>query len=240
MAQNDHNSSVAMDEISLGDAHYREDSEIVPTEITHEYVQHNNVKGILRGFSLFDDIYLYCTCKSFNLKKFKSIQLPKYRIDLTYIDSKPARFVYIAWKWLFRSIIAIAASVVVIYAGKYLGLPSTHQVILPASILLGTFGFISILLFYYKSYSNIIYRSYVGRVPLIVLAHKPRNKDYKNFIGVLETNIKKAQRRNGITIKDRLVGEMKDMRRLRDAKIVSEKRYRQAQARIFEHESNQV
>lgn len=240
MSQSNHDLTEPLDEISLGDAHYREDSEIVPKIVNHEYVQSNNFKGVLREFSLFDDIYLYCTSKSFNLKKLRTRQVPKYRIDLTYIDPKPVKFSNIAWKWLLWGIVAIAASVLVIDADKIIDSPSAQQAILPVSILLGTSGFVSILLFFYKSHSSVVYRGYVGRAPLIVMANKPRNKDYKDFIDVLETNIRKAQRRNGITIKDRLVGEMKDMRRLRDAGVVSENRYKQAQARIFEHESNQA
>jgi hypothetical protein len=240
MAQSNDYSNEAFDEISLGDAHYKEDSEVVPDKITHEYVQRNSVKGILREFSLFDDIYLYCSFKYFNLKKFKSKQLQKHRIDLTYIDSKPAKSVRITWKWLLWSVVTIAASALVIYIGEFSDMSFTHQAILPVGILLGTFGFVSFLLFYYKSYNNVIYRSYVGRVTLIELAHKPRDNNYKEFIDVLEESIYKAQHRNGITIKDRLVGEMKDMRRLRDAGIISEKKYKQAQTRIFDHEANQV
>lgn len=240
MAQTNDYTNEVFDEISLGDAHYREDSEIVPEKITHEYVQRNTVKGLLREFSLFDNIYLYCSFKYFNLKKFKSKQLQKHRIDLTYIDPKPSSSVRIVWKWLLWCMVSIAASVLVVYVGVFSDLSFSHQAMLPVGILLGTFGFVSILLFYYKSYNNVIYRSYVGRVVLIELAHRPRDNDYKNFIGVLEENIYKAQRRNGITIKDRLIGEMKDMRRLRDAGVISEKGYKQAQTRIFDHEANRV
>ena len=239
MSQDTDFSNQILDEISIGDAHYTNDEEVVPKIINHEYAQHNQIKGISREFSLFDDIYLYCTLKSFNLKKLKVVELPQYRIDLTYMDPKPTRFVHIAWKLLLWGLIAIMASALVIYIGKYLDMPVTHQAILPPSILLGTLGFILLLLFYQKSYSNVIYRGYVGRAPLIMLSHKPRRKDYKEFVDILESNTHKAQRRNGITIKDRLVGEMKDMRRLRDAKVISEDKYKQAQARIFKHESNQ-
>lgn len=232
MSQVGDHSKEALVEISLGDAHYKDDSEIVPKKINHKYMQKNSVKGILRGFLLFDDIYLY-----YSLKKSRAKQALKHRIDLTYLDPKPRRAFYLAWRWLLWGVVAITAAVLSIYIGEFSGLSVAHPLMLPVGILLGTFGFVFILLSYYKSYNNVVYRSYAGRVPLMVLSHKPGKKDYKEFIKVIEEGIHKAQRRNGITLKDRLVGEMKDIRRFRDAGIISEKDYHEAQGKIFRHES---
>jgi hypothetical protein len=230
-----------MDEISIGDAHYKDDSEIVPKEINHEYTQKNSVKGVFREFSLFDDIYLYCSLRLFNLKKLKSEQLPKYRIDLTYLDPKPARSSKLAWKWLLRGIAATVASALVIdisvLSGEFSGLSFSHPAMLPVGVLLGTLGFVLILLFYYKSHNTVIYRSYVGRIPLLALSHKPRKKDYREFISVIEEGILNAQSRNGITMRDRLVGEMKDVRRLKDSGVISESAYSRAQAKILKHKA---
>lgn len=237
MTQTDYDPNASLVEISLGDAHYREDDEIQPKVKNHEYIQSNSIKGLHRTFKLYDNLYLYCSKKAFVPKKFRSIESPEHRVDLTYLDLKPFKSRLIAWRWLLWGLILLATSVLTIYIGEFSGFSIAHPLMLPVGVLIGTFGLVFILLSYYKSYSLMVYRSYAGRVPLVVLTHKPRNKDYKAFTSLVEDKIRDAQRRNGITMRDRLVGEMKDIRRLKDAGIVNEAWYHQAQSKIFKHEA---
>ena len=106
---------------------------------------------------------------------------------------------------------------------------------LPVSVLSGFLGFGLLLSAYIKSYSKTVFRSYASRVPLLTLSHKSTQKNYKKFVSALQKSIVLAHKQNNITLQDRLVGEMKDLRRLKNAGVIKENVYNQAQSAILTH-----
>lgn len=215
-----------------------------PEHINHEYVQ-RTIKGIKRSFTIFDDIYLnhslnICNPEAFKLKFFKNNDVDGQYLNMTYLDPKPDRMTHIAWDWFFNGLAAVTWAFVIIYVGEYTDYSFAHDTMLPVGILLGTFGIIAFMVFYYKTQDKIIYRSYIGQVPVLELFHTPNSKAYNDFIDVFEEGIHKAHKRYGVTMKYRLVGELKHLRMINEAGFITDADYENARSKIFRHEEYQV
>ena len=215
-----------------------------PERINYDYVQHT-IKGITHNFVVFNDIYLnhslnVCNPEVFKLKFFKNKDVNQQGVNLTYLDPKPDRKVHIAWEWFYSALAAIAWAFVVIYVGEYTDFSFAHDAMLPVGILLGTFGIIGFMLFYYKTEDKIIYSSYAGQAPVIELFHQPRNKAYNDFIDSFEKGIYEAHHRKGITMKHRLAGELKHLRKMKEAKQLAEADYENAMSRILRHKEHSI
>lgn len=215
-----------------------------PEHVDHEYLQ-RSIKGITRSFTLFDDIYIdytlnICNPIAFKLKFFKNRDTEQHNINLTYLDPKPDRMVHMAWKWFVSGLAAIAWGFVIIYLGAYTDFPVAHDAMLPVGIILGTFGIISFLFFYYKSQDKVIYCSSVGQVPIIELFHMPRDKSYNDFIDIFEKQIIMAQTRKGITMKIKLAGELKHLRKMHENGLLLESDYEVARTRILGHDEYKI
>ena len=231
-------------EITLDAGPDADDAGRPPQHIDLEYVQ-RSIKGVTRSFVLFDDIYLNHSLsvvnpKAFALKFFKNRDKALQRVNLTYLDPKPERLVHIAWDWFLNGLAAIVWAFVIIYVGEYTDFAIAYDAMLPAGILLGTFGVIAFMVFYYKTQDKILYRSYIGKVPVLELLHRPRNEDYNNFIDVFEAAIFKAQHRDRMSMKYRLVGELKLLRRLKETGSITNADYEKARGKIFKHKEYEV
>lgn len=220
--------SIAED-VSIGHSCYKEDSEITVKKVNYKYIQKDAIRGSVNSFVLFNDIYLYCLI----IKRHK--KQPKFRLDLTFFDPRPARSFFIPWKLLIAAVVLLLvgffmpAGVEIPYSSSIgLGFLSVSVI----SILVG----IGLLIFVYlKSYYRLVFRSYAGRVPLLSLSYKPAQKNYNQFVSAVQKGIALAHKKNGVTLADRLTGEMQDLRRLKDAGVIKEDIYNKAQMIILKN-----
>lgn len=222
------------------------DEDIVrsPKKINHVYMQ-STIKGIKRLLVIFDEKYLNYSLKNsnpvaFKLKFFKDKDVEKKGINLTYIGLEPEMSLHIAWKWLYAGLGTIALASALIYIGEYSGLSFARKEMLPAGILLGVFGIIATLIFFYKTQRKVIYKSCTGGVPLFEFFYMPRKKEYKKFVSALEQRIHNAHNRAGVTMRYRLVGELKYLRRLNEQGLIANSEYELARGKIFRHKEYQV
>lgn len=223
------------------------DSDILhrkPVNIQYEYVQ-NNIKGIKRTFTIFDDIYINYTLKTcnpeaFNLKFFRDKGGDEYSINLTYLNPEPYTVKNVFWDWFIAGSVALILGVIMVYLRNFSGFTSIHGAILPIGILLISFSAIAFMIFYYKSQHKIIYTSYTGGAPVVELFHMPRNQAYSNFINAFEKSIYKAHHKRGFTMKYRLVGELKYLRMMNEADLITDTVYENARSKIFKHKEYQT
>lgn len=235
------------DEIILDagpDADADDDIGRLPKQINHVYLQ-KTIKGIKRLLVIFDDRYLNYSLKNsnpvvFKLKFFKDKDVEKKGINLTYIGLEPEMWVHVAWKWLYAGLGTVTLAAVLIYIGEYSGFSFARKEMLPVGILLGVFGIIAMMIFYYKTQRKVIYKSCTGEVPLFELFHMPRKKEYRYFIDVLEQKIQKAHHREGVSMKYRLVGELKYLRKMSELGLIANSDYEAARGKIFRHAEYQV
>jgi hypothetical protein len=209
-----------------------DDVHLKPEHVNIIYVQEQKFKGVKRAFKIFNDTQLYYMQKSFRHK-----ENTKHRVNLNYVDIKPGRECTVAWRWLSTAFATIVWSMLLLYVGLFTQYKADYIVIV--GVLLGTFSMISMLIFYYRTQDKLIFKSYVGKIPLFEVSnHKPGNQEFDTFMETLRQHIKHAQGR--LTMHQRLAGELKDLRRIRDEGRISNEDYESARNTIFKHEAFQT
>jgi hypothetical protein len=209
-----------------------DDAHLKPEHVNTVYIQEQKFKGVKRTFKIFNETQLYYTQKSFRHK-----ENTKHRVNLNYVDIRPERECRVAWSWLSTAFATIVWSMLLLYVGLYTQYKADYIVIV--GVLLGTFSMISMLTFYYRTHDKLIFRSYVGKIPLFEISnHKPGNKEFDAFMQTLKQHIKLAQ--DKLAMHQRLVGELKDLRRIRDEGRISNEHYESARNTIFKHKAFQT
>ncbi|UCB56155.1 MAG: hypothetical protein JSW45_06385 [Thiotrichales bacterium] len=217
-------------EITLS-SEFDDDAHLKPEHINIAYVQEQKFKGVRRTFKIFNDSQLHYTLESFRHKDNK-----KHRVNLSYVNIQPERECFVAWSWLSTAFATIVWSMLLFYIGLYTQYKADYIVIV--AVLLGTFSMVSMLIFYYRTQDKLIYSSFIGKIPLFEVSnHKSGNKEFDLFMLKLRQHIKASQDR--MTMHQRLVGELKDLRRIRDEGKISNEQYESARDIIFKHEAFQ-
>lgn len=218
-------------EITLS-SDFEDDEHLKPERINIEYVQEQRFKGVKRRFKIFNDTQLYYTLNSFKHKDNK-----QHRINLSYVSTQPERECVVAWKWLSIAIATIVWSTLLLYVGIFTQYNADFIVIV--GVLLGTLSMLAMMTFYYQTQDKLIYKSYVADVPLFEVSnHKPGNRGFDTFMASLRKHIETGQ--ESLSMPQRLVGELKDLRRIRDEGTISNEQYESARTIIFKHEAYQA
>lgn len=220
-------------EVSLGQSCFKEDSDVKVKRINFKYQYKNRLTGSTRGYIIFNNVYVFCLIKSYVSKK------PKYRLDLTFFNSQPEKTWYIAWKLLLVGILFLVATILipqnidVDMNSSVMSLINNNLVFV--KLVAGIVACVFLWLGYSKSYYQLAFHSFASEVPLLSLPHKFWNKRYRKFVHKLKKGVAYAQQLNNVTLHDRLVGEMQDLRRLKNAGVVNEDTYNEAQSKILTH-----
>ena len=166
-----------------------DDAHLKPERINIAYVQEQKFKGVMRTFKIFNDTQLHYTLKSFRNKDNR-----KHRVNLSYVNIAPDREVRVAWRWLSTAFATIVWSMLLFYVGLYTEYRADYIVIV--AVLLGTFSMLSMLVFYYRTQDKLIFKSFIGNIPLFEVSnHKSGNKEFELFLNKLRQHIKSAQGR---------------------------------------------
>ena len=217
-------------EITLS-SEFDDDAHLKPERINVAYVQEQKFKGVRRTFKVFNDTQLHYTLKSFRHK-----DNAKHRVNLGYVNIQPDRECTVAWSWLSTAFATIVWSMLLFYVGLFTQYKADYIVIV--AVLLGTFSMLSMLIFYYRTQDKLIYRSFIGNIPLFEVSnHKSGNQEFDIFMKKLGQHIQHAQ--DKMSMHQRLVGELKDLRRIRDEGKISNEQYESARNVIFTHEAFQ-
>ncbi len=209
-----------------------DEAHLQPERINAEFIQDQKFKGVKRSFKIFNDTQMYYTLKSFGSKK-----NAKRRIHLGFVDEHPLRDIRFAWKWLGTGLGTLALSILLFYIGLFT--QYEHQYIVIAAVLVGTISMLSLLIFYYRTHDKLIYRSFVGGVPLFEIGNrKPGNQQFDNFMRTLNMHIQNGHAKK--SMHERLIGELADLRRIRDEGMITNEQYELARNKIFKHEAYQA
>ncbi len=209
-----------------------DDAHLKPEHVNFVFVQEQKFKGVKRSFKIFNETQLYYTQKSFRHK-----ENTRHRVNLNYVNLTPERECTVAWSWLSTAFATIVWSMLLLYVGLYTQYKADYIVIV--GVLLGTFSMLSMLIFYYRTQDKLIFCSHIGKIPLFEVSnHKPGNREFDLFMEKLRQHIKQAQ--DKLPMHQRLVGELKDLRRIRDEGRISNEAYESARHTIFRHEAFQT
>jgi hypothetical protein len=206
------------------------DSEEIQVEhVNFEFVQSHKLQGIQRQLSVFNDSQCYQSIKHKHRRKYK------FRLDLAYLDPRPFRQRNIVWKWLHASLVLWVLAGVFVFAGWF-----DHSSITSLGVFTGiiVIALLTLLLFFYRSHDTVYFRSQFGKIRLFELANNNPNKEsFRGFIKKVVAQINKSKTAKNMNQSQLLAAELKELRRLKDEKVVPEKSYERAKLQIFKHKA---
>ncbi len=218
------------DEITL----FTDEENVVLDTVDFEFEQLKKVRGIYRKITIFNGNHCYQSIKNKHKRKYR------YRVDIAYLNPHPFREHNIASIWLYLSVALLTISVLLGLIGWYNnGFDTSLVVYYSTAIVVAVSAMvITLLLFAHNTYDKVIFKTHFGNIKVIELINKYPDKDeFRQFIRRFIIQIKKAKAKKSFTTSKFLTQEIKEIRRLRDEKVVTENEYQSAKAIIFKHSS---
>jgi len=204
------------------------DQEIDPAKLGAKLVQTNSLKGTVRQYQVYAKTHLLL-----NFTEKKKAEEKKFRVNLAWLGSEPEHNRIIIWKWLYASLAAAALMALSIFFAIEQTLKLEYCIV-AATVTLTT-SLICILIFFYQMHDKFIFKSQFGNAKLFLIENKkPTQQVFDHYFIGLQQTIDKAQA--ALSVSERLVGELKMCRRLRDEGIIDDESYTVARTAIFKHD----
>ena len=221
------------DQVALSPENYEDfDHQLDPGQLSPEFVQKNWLKGSFHKYEIYRKHYLFQS-----VKRYRDKVDTNYRVNLAWLDPKPEIVQTLAWNWVSSALATAIWAAVLFYIAYFSQLPIKH--VDSGAILMSTLTVISLCLFFYSNEHKLIFNSYLSNVSLIELdVNKPDKASFDAFVRDIRSGIYAGWQDKDI--QQMLVGEMRELRRLRDAGILTEDTYVQARTAIFNHREYQV
>jgi hypothetical protein len=204
------------------------DNEEIPVDhINFEFEQSHKLQGMLRQLSVFNDSQCYQSIKNKHRRKYK------FRLDLAYLDPRPFRLRNIVWKWLYASLALWVLAGVFVLAGWF---DQSSIASLGSFTGIIVIALLNLLTFFYLSHDTVYFRSQFGKIRLFELANNnPDTESFRGFVNQIVVQINKSKAAKNMDQSQLLAAELKELRRLKEEKIVPEESYQKARLQIFKH-----
>ena len=204
------------------------DQEIDPTKLGEKLVQSNTLKGTRRQYQLYGANYLLL-----NLKEKERAQEKQFCVNLAWLSSEPEHNKVIVWKWLYAALGTAALASLFVFLSVSEILAPIYGTIAGSITIAATL--ICALIFVYLMRDEFIFKSQYGDARLFLLENKkPSQQEFDRYFINLQQAIERAQ--SDISVPERLVGELKMCRRLRDEGIIDDETYTNTRTAVFKHE----
>jgi len=225
-----------MEEIDLSTdediTQFTDEEQVAVKKINREFIQENKLKGIVRKFTIFNDIQCYQSVKRKHGGKHK------FRVNLTHLNPKPKRDFKLADSWLITAAISAILSFLLIYMGWFSSMQLNHQLLFMLTAFTVSFSVIALLIALLKTRDRILMFSNCGCAQVLeFINNTPNRESFNEFIDLLSSHIIKAQQSSGLTPTERLVFELKELRRLKDENVIPVNEYELAKQRIFKNKA---
>lgn len=219
---------IASDVLNVPTDNYEEfDQEIDPAKLGDKLTQINRLKGTSREYQRYANNYLFL-----NFAEKKNKVEKNYRLNLALLSSEPTHNKIIVWKWLVFAILTALLT-----AGSfYLMIEKIFNpdYCLIAGIITLSATLIFFLIFIYCMRDEYIFHSYFGGTKVFLIENKkPDQQSFDLFFINLQQTIEQTQ--SVLSVSDRLIGELKMCRRLRDESIINDEAYTIVRTAIFKH-----
>jgi hypothetical protein len=204
------------------------DQQLDETKFGDKLVQKNVLKGTVREFQFYADDYLLVNCATN-----KNTAAKKFRVNLAWLSAEPEHHKIIVWKWLYAAFCSGIVAALCIFFTFNENIDITYGAVAATISVSATLIFA--LIFIYHMRDEYIFKSCFGATKLFLVENKqPEQSSFDQFFINLQQAIDKSQRKLSIT--ERLVGELKMCRRLRDEGIIDDAAYTASRSIIFKHE----
>lgn len=203
------------------------DHELVPEKLGKKLVQENRLKRTMREYQIYGPTHLLLNF----IEKKKKAPI-NYRVNLTYLTSKPEHLTVTVMEWLYGAIAAGVMTILLIVFAIY-GFITIGNSFIAGSVTL-SITLICVFIFVYLKRDEYIFRGAFGGLPLFFLENsKPDQLTFDSFLVDFQQIIGKQHSK--MSVMDRLVGELKMCRRLKDEGIIDDDAYTSARTAIFKH-----
>jgi hypothetical protein len=227
-----HQAKLESDEIDLQPledevTQFSDHEKILVEHVNFEFEQSHKLRGMYRKLTIFNDTHCYQSIKDKHRRKYK------FRLNLAHLDPRPFRLRNIAWKWLYASLALWCSAAVILFGGWF-----NSSSVISLGIFTGVIvaALLTLLTFFYLSHDTVYFRSQFGKIRLFELANNnPGKDDFRDFINKIVVQINKSKAAKGMNQSQLLAAELKELRRLKDEKIVPEESYEKAKQLIFKH-----
>lgn len=204
------------------------DLEIEPEKLGQQLVQTNILKGTDGQYQFYASRYLLL-----NFVEKKNARARHYRLDLAWLNPEPEHVKVIVWNWLYGAIFATVLSGLCLYLG-IAEIIDVEYCFVAAALTL-TASLICLLMFIYLMRDEFVFKSHFGNARLFLIDNKkPAQASFDDFFVALQQCIDKAQTQ--LSVAERLVGELRMCRRLKDEGIIDDEAYIKVRTLIFKHE----
>lgn len=220
--------NIEIDLVAIEDTtNFSDDEHIAVEKVNFEFDQSNELHGLYRKITVFNDTHCYITIKNKHQRKHK------YRVDIAYLEAKPYRQRRVAWKWLYACL-SLLVLLAVLYFGGQLDTSSIASLGLAVGIV--SVAIMTLIAFFYYTTDRVYFRSQFGKIRLIEFINNNPNKTlFRKFIGNLARQIKAAKAAKGHNASQALARELRELRRLNKEKVVPSATYDRAKQRILKH-----
>lgn len=207
---------------------FTDDEQVTVKKVNFEFHQASKLKGVVREFTIFNDIH----CYQFEKKKYG--RKIRFRVNLTYLDPKPVRKFVLADSWLVITAISAIVSFMVVYMGWFSAMNLPVSIVYIAASISFSFSLIALMITLLRTQDRIFIVSRFGRIPVLELINKnPGKSSFNQFMNKLGKHIISAQHKAHLNATDHLTMELTELRRLKNEMVINEKYYEQAKKRIF-------
>lgn len=208
------------------------DQQLDENKLGLKLVQKNTLKGTLREYQIYADDHLLLNCGTN-----KKAAAKKFRVNLAWLSSEPVRNKVVVLKWLYAALLSCGLAALSLFFTINETFDLTYGAV--AATILITATLIFTLIFIYNMRDEYVFKSCFGDTELFLIENKkPNQSAFDQFYINLQQLIDKNQRKLSVT--ERLVGELKMCRRLRDEKILDDAAYTKTRTAIFKHKQYKV
>jgi hypothetical protein len=155
-----------------------------------------------------------------------------YKIDLLALRNPSEKIVTIAWKWWLASLGTFLGTVLLVLLLNSLQLGGYAW-------LVGGIGTISSLVLVFVSWKKgtreQVFYSRHSSIPLVTLRlGSPSKNEFRNFVDLIEAQIKAVNDKFKLTRDQELAGEMRTLRRLSEDGVISMEEYQNSKEVLFQ------
>ena len=199
--------------------------------VTHKLSQYNKWKMQRKLFKVYDDKIL--SVVDMNLMSTK-----KYWVQLCHLDPQPENIRSINYRLGLGALVLCLIAYLTVYAGTTLEWPPLQHYYKSLASLLVSLAVIGLVYMIYTSKNIIVYSTLHARYPMaVLLKNYPTKTEFNRFITSLSEAVKQARAASIHEKSQDLANELSELRRLKNADVVSEQEYDTAKRKILSHHS---
>ncbi len=195
--------------------------------VTQELLQEKILQRRKQFLKIYEDRYI-------KVERVSKTKKTSHYTHLMFLSTEPTHEIWTNWCYWHAGVLMLMVSSFLFYAHTNQADILNTAYLLPGSVLFLAGGVIMIILMFYTHKSSVIFSTVHGQAPVLRLIYNnPSQSDFLIFCHYMKLCINQAREKNPHTLTDSLAMELKEHRRLRDEKVISNDEYEAAKIKIM-------